>query len=183
MAKTTDSFHEVAQAMVNVNWELRGDLNVAADTFCADNAIFDARAVREAMELGAVLLKRRELLNTAVETRRVIGDRFFEVWATQGQGGVLDASYPTLEAALAHLERHKGSASFGIKLPSGDWFDLETGIESISYAGACSVCGEVTDMACSDCRIDFQKTVYVCRKTACRDTHEQRCPASTVEEL
>ena len=47
----------------------------------------------------------------------------FEVWATQGQGGVLDNTYPTLEEALAHVEKHKGEASFGIKYPSGNWHE------------------------------------------------------------
>ena len=38
----------------------------------------------------------------------------------------------------------------------------------------CTVCGERTDWACSDCAIDSggRKTVYVCNKTACRDAHE-----------
>src|SRR5690349_5759542 len=41
----------------------------------------------------------------------------------------------------------------------------------------CSVCGDATDLACSDCRIDFQTSVYVCRKPECRDQHETRCPS------
>jgi hypothetical protein len=31
-------------------------------------------------------------------------------------------------------------------------------------------------MACSDCRIDFQTTIYVC--PSCRDRHEEKCSAS-----
>lgn len=38
--------------------------------------------------------------------------------------------------------------------------------------GSCSVCGEQTDLACSDCKIDNGEIVYVCQKTACRDKHE-----------
>lgn len=39
----------------------------------------------------------------------------------------------------------------------------------------CHVCGEQTLFACSDCRINFAATVYVCTKPACRDEHERKC--------
>lgn len=39
----------------------------------------------------------------------------------------------------------------------------------------CHVCGEQTLFACSDCRINFQATVYVCAKDSCQDAHEQKC--------
>lgn len=39
----------------------------------------------------------------------------------------------------------------------------------------CSVCGDATDLCCSDCRINFQTTIYVCRKPACRDEHGIKC--------
>jgi hypothetical protein len=41
----------------------------------------------------------------------------------------------------------------------------------------CHVCGETTLLACSDCRIDFGVTVYVCKRPACRDEHEAKCSA------
>jgi hypothetical protein len=37
----------------------------------------------------------------------------------------------------------------------------------------CSICEELTLYACSDCRIDTQKTIPVCVQSACRDKHEQ----------
>lgn len=37
----------------------------------------------------------------------------------------------------------------------------------------CSVCGRLTNLACSDCRIDLQKTVHVCSADSCRDIHER----------
>lgn len=33
-------------------------------------------------------------------------------------------------------------------------------------------CGRVTDLACSDCRIDLGRAVYVCERQECRDAHE-----------
>ena len=42
----------------------------------------------------------------------------------------------------------------------------------------CHVCGTQTLLACSDCRINFQATVYVCSKPACRDEHERKCYGS-----
>lgn len=41
----------------------------------------------------------------------------------------------------------------------------------------CHVCGAATLFACSDCRIDFQVSVYVCATATCRDAHEQKCSA------
>lgn len=39
----------------------------------------------------------------------------------------------------------------------------------------CHVCGVQTLYACSDCRINFNATVYVCTKSTCRDAHERKC--------
>jgi hypothetical protein len=40
----------------------------------------------------------------------------------------------------------------------------------------CSVCGQQTLLACSDCRIDFQTTIYVCKQAECRERHKAKCP-------
>lgn len=47
----------------------------------------------------------------------------------------------------------------------------------------CTICGDQTLLACSDCRIDFQTTVYVCRKPCCRDAHEEKCSAELRKRL
>jgi hypothetical protein len=39
----------------------------------------------------------------------------------------------------------------------------------------CHVCGESTQIACSDCQINFSATVYVCSKASCRDAHDIKC--------
>lgn len=36
----------------------------------------------------------------------------------------------------------------------------------------CVVCGDETILACSDCAIELNKSVHVCRKAECRDLHE-----------
>lgn len=42
----------------------------------------------------------------------------------------------------------------------------------------CHICKSQTLYACSDCRIDFGVTIYVCTSKACRDEHEERyCPS------
>lgn len=38
----------------------------------------------------------------------------------------------------------------------------------------CSVCGQPTDLACSDCAIETGRTVHVCKRSECRDQHEKR---------
>jgi hypothetical protein len=40
-------------------------------------------------------------------------------------------------------------------------------------SGKCHVCGDATDLCCSDCQISLALTVYVCRKPECRDRHEE----------
>ena len=45
----------------------------------------------------------------------------------------------------------------------------------------CHVCGDPTQMACSDCRIDLQTTVFVCSKKSCRDEHETKCRGTAVK--
>jgi hypothetical protein len=48
----------------------------------------------------------------------------------------------------------------------------------------CSVCGELTIMACSDCAIDSggKKSVHVCQKSECRDKHEADIHPTRVTE-
>jgi hypothetical protein len=41
------------------------------------------------------------------------------------------------------------------------------------YYGPCSVCGDTTCRACSDCKIDTSVSVYVCDKGACQRAHER----------
>lgn len=54
--------------------------------------------------------------------------------------------------------------------------------------GFCSVCGSVTEIACTDCAIDREATIYVCTtggSGACMKTHENlQCsrPAAKPEE-
>lgn len=47
----------------------------------------------------------------------------------------------------------------------------------------CSICGTATEMACSDCQIDLQTTVYICGKQECRDAHDQKCLQSYKQTL
>lgn len=42
--------------------------------------------------------------------------------------------------------------------------------------GKCTVCKDETSLACSDCQIDLHTTIFVCNKSSCRNTHEQKCP-------
>jgi hypothetical protein len=41
------------------------------------------------------------------------------------------------------------------------------------YYGPCSVCGDTTCRACSDCKIDTSVSMYVCDKGACQRAHER----------
>jgi len=52
------------------------------------------------------------------------------------------------------------------------WIDTDGGLEEI-LQGPCSVCGDLCSLVCSDCAIHGLGTVYVCRKTACRDAHDE----------
>jgi len=47
----------------------------------------------------------------------------------------------------------------------------------------CSVCGIQTLIACSDCRIDFKVSVYVCKKSECQKTHGIKCPGERVAQI
>jgi len=47
----------------------------------------------------------------------------YKLWATQGQGGSVDATFDTLEEAIAAAERMKGEASFAIELPDGTFYE------------------------------------------------------------
>jgi len=46
----------------------------------------------------------------------------------------------------------------------------------------CYICGEQTLYACSDCRIDFNVSIYVCKSSSCRDTHELKCSHCVIEK-
>lgn len=47
----------------------------------------------------------------------------------------------------------------------------------------CHVCGQQTLYACSDCRIDFGVTIYVCANRKCQAAHELKCSARLREKL
>lgn len=44
----------------------------------------------------------------------------------------------------------------------------------------CSICGAPTEMACSDCAIDYGRGSPVCTSSKCRDEHERRLRAATL---
>src|SRR5271157_1585780 len=54
------------------------------------------------------------------------------------------------------------------------------GIKVEPTKGNCVVCDNITEWACSDCRIDTQTTVWVCNRTKCRDEHEKVCTHQSV---
>ena len=43
----------------------------------------------------------------------------------------------------------------------------------VTYYGECCVCTALTEFACSDCRIDTGRSVYVCNYGACQRAHER----------
>lgn len=47
----------------------------------------------------------------------------YEIWATQGQGGVLMKKVLSLKLALRYVKKHKGEASFAIKYPNRRWHE------------------------------------------------------------
>ena len=47
----------------------------------------------------------------------------------------------------------------------------------------CVVCGQPTQWGCSDCRMDFKVTIYVCPNTSCRNEHEKKCPQAMNERV
>ncbi len=47
----------------------------------------------------------------------------YELYADQGQGGIMIEVSEALEPLLEYEREHKGEASFAIRLPSGEWFD------------------------------------------------------------
>lgn len=53
---------------------------------------------------------------------------------------------------------------------------LET-LEEVAAMSKCHICGRPTRLACSDCRIDFAKSIYVCESEECRDKHDMKCSA------
>ena len=44
----------------------------------------------------------------------------------------------------------------------------------------CVVCGDGTILACSDCAIDYHRSVHVCKKPECRDAHESAVHPQTL---
>lgn len=52
-------------------------------------------------------------------------EKKYEIWATQGQGGVLIKKVLSLKMALRYFKKHEGEASFGIKYPNGKWHDWD----------------------------------------------------------
>ena len=52
----------------------------------------------------------------------------YELWVTQGQGPgeSPDKEFDTLDEALEFSILHHYSASIGIKLPNGEWYDWNT---------------------------------------------------------
>jgi hypothetical protein len=52
-------------------------------------------------------------------------DDMWEVWATQGQREGKIAEFMSLKEAIKFCQNHKVEASFGIKLPSGDWYNWD----------------------------------------------------------
>lgn len=47
----------------------------------------------------------------------------------------------------------------------------------------CSVCRAQTLFACSDCRITFGVSVYVCSNIQCRDVHDSLCSHQLESQL
>jgi hypothetical protein len=63
--------------------------------------------------------------------------------------------------------------------------DSQKEVERLSlfvHGRKCHVCGEPTEIACADCRIDLGTSVFVCGKQECREKHEQKCPARLRQE-
>ena len=54
--------------------------------------------------------------------------------------------------------------------------------KSESTLSPCHVCGNDTQMACSDCRIDFGVSIHVCMKPECITAHELKCPHELKEQ-
>ncbi len=63
---------------------------------------------------------------------------------------------------------------------SSAWVGNDALIDEVIFtaqqaAQKCHVCLESTGMGCSDCRMNFGATVYVCGGRECRDSHELKC--------
>jgi hypothetical protein len=83
-------------------------------------------------------------------------------------------------------KRHRCSQNACVEATYACAVELESLLPALSSAIAehkCSVCGTPTGLACSDCRIDLQTTVYVCQSADCRDEHEKKCPHALEAEL
>ena len=57
-----------------------------------------------------------------MEQRKLNG---YEVWVTQGQGGMPVEKFGTLEEALAYAEKgiKNKEGSFAVKYPTGEWYE------------------------------------------------------------
>lgn len=64
-------------------------------------------------------MPRKHRLGTADECSAPSGK--YDVFATQGQGGGIDASFKTLAGALQFVHDNWGSACFAIRYPKGRW--------------------------------------------------------------
>lgn len=60
---------------------------------------------------------------------------------------------------------------------------LERELAESTSRKVCHVCGDSTELCCSDCKIDFGASVYVCHKPECRDKHEEKCSARVRDRL
>lgn len=75
----------------------------------------------------------------------------------------LDAAKPEAVCTLSDLACHVRSAA-GREISTAD---------KPEAIRPCSVCGQPTEFACSDCAIDDGRERMVCLKASCRDTHEE----------
>jgi len=76
-----------------------------------------------------------------------------------------------MKAALQKLDQLR--RELGIPDTNHTWSKARMFLkDAIDHMPRCSCCGAVTDLACSDCRIDTKAAVYVCERSECRDRHE-----------
>lgn len=75
-----------------------------------------------------------------------------------------------MKSALLKLDTLR--KELGISDTNHDWSKARMFLrDAIDGMPRCA-CGQVTDLACSDCRIDLGRAVYVCERSECRDAHE-----------
>jgi hypothetical protein len=87
----------------------------------------------------------------------------------------------TAEKRAADAEHDRNAIRELLRLVSEDeWrrFDddvrarVAAALNSGTQTAPCTVCGQSTEWACSDCRIDTGRSVHVCNSKICRDKHE-----------